>query len=483
MPGGAGEAWRLLSVEDYERGRTAIPGYDGRGNIVTWTSGATGELIGTADYGPYGELFDIWWATDADEASYKHFGFGTEYRDETGLIYYGARYYSPSLGRFISRDPSGEAGSGVNLYAFCGGDPVNSRELYGLCDILSWNSSTSYFSGAGAGSRDFYVGGVFGNGDDQYSRSSPGISSPIMSAGNSRDDCGYGVMPPCEVNAPAIDPTDSMMGYQKDRLLAESQSDLDQFADESSIMFNLSVEYDLISDLGSKRPEEFLDIDIVRMRHVITGGSSLGDYLRKYLPLFGGMLGDVADIGSGVINISINLLTCGTYGSSKDGIHEILGGVGGLLQIGISDVLAFELGILGKAFVTLGDVGNVLTFGSFRPFDKSGIDSHGNPCDKPKATGPWGAVTQFLHDLPIPCYGIYLGPNWGTTQWGPFLQTNWVFNQADFFSGVHDNWLKDRFWVENQLSPTPYGVVPNGPIADAIVLIGIGPFWINNGPH
>jgi RHS repeat-associated protein len=155
MSGVVGEAWRLLSVQDYERGTTALPGYDGRGNVVTWTNGATGELIGTADYGPYGERFDVRWVTPADEASYNRYGFGTEYRDETGLIYYGARYYSPALGRFLSRDPAGVAGSGVNLYAFCGGDPVNNRELYGLCSPTGfwgwvgsvWNGIKNLFTG------------------------------------------------------------------------------------------------------------------------------------------------------------------------------------------------------------------------------------------------------------------------------------------------------------------------------------------------
>jgi RHS repeat-associated protein len=172
MGGGVGEAWRLLSVQDYERGTVALPGYDGRGNIVTWTNGATGELIGTADYGPYGERFDVRWVTPSDEASYDRFGFGTEYRDETGLIYYGARYYSPALGRFLSRDPAGVAGSGVNLYAFCGGDPVNKLELYGLCSGGYWGgSSGAYFSNYG-GYSDSYrsrLGGKF----DSYSSYQP----------------------------------------------------------------------------------------------------------------------------------------------------------------------------------------------------------------------------------------------------------------------------------------------------------------------
>ncbi len=43
---------------------------------------------------------------------------------ETGLVFMEARYYSPALGRFVSRDPIGFDG-GINLYAYCGGDPVN----------------------------------------------------------------------------------------------------------------------------------------------------------------------------------------------------------------------------------------------------------------------------------------------------------------------------------------------------------------------
>ena len=36
----------------------------------------------------------------------------------------GLRYYDPSVGRFLTRDPIGYEG-GINLYTFCGNNPVN----------------------------------------------------------------------------------------------------------------------------------------------------------------------------------------------------------------------------------------------------------------------------------------------------------------------------------------------------------------------
>ena len=48
------------------------------------------------------------------------FQWYSEYYDsELDLVYYNFRHYSPSLGRFLSRDPIQEQG-GLNLYAFVG---------------------------------------------------------------------------------------------------------------------------------------------------------------------------------------------------------------------------------------------------------------------------------------------------------------------------------------------------------------------------
>ena len=67
-----------------------------------------------------------------DSGLHLPFRFSTKYLDEeTGLYYYGYRYYSPELGRWVSRDPIEETG-GLNLYEFCGNDGVGKVDGLGL---------------------------------------------------------------------------------------------------------------------------------------------------------------------------------------------------------------------------------------------------------------------------------------------------------------------------------------------------------------
>lgn len=82
------------------------------------------------------------------------------------MIHFGYREYDPATGRFISPDPLGYAGGDVDLYGYCGDDPVNFVDRLGLFDESSSaddGKSESGASGSGGGSRSSSSGGYAGN--------------------------------------------------------------------------------------------------------------------------------------------------------------------------------------------------------------------------------------------------------------------------------------------------------------------------------
>ncbi len=57
---------------------------------------------------------------------------GKERDEETGLYYYGARYYAAWLGRFVSVDPLAEKFPQLTPYNYAGNKPVTYKDLHGL---------------------------------------------------------------------------------------------------------------------------------------------------------------------------------------------------------------------------------------------------------------------------------------------------------------------------------------------------------------
>lgn len=57
---------------------------------------------------------------------------GREWLPQLGIYDYRNRYYQPGLGRFLQPDPIGFKAGDMNLFRYCGGDPVNKTDPDGL---------------------------------------------------------------------------------------------------------------------------------------------------------------------------------------------------------------------------------------------------------------------------------------------------------------------------------------------------------------
>lgn len=169
----AGGVGALLQIVDHSSGKSFHPTYDGNGNIASLVNGSTGALAAVYEYSPSGEQLRAV-ASDTTVTS-QPFRFSTKFTDdETGLIYYGRRYYSPSQGRFLGRDPIEESG-GLNLYGFCGNDPINAWDVLGeYADVIEDGNNVTInvpiFVNRGAGVTDADVKAIIDNMKSQWGK-------------------------------------------------------------------------------------------------------------------------------------------------------------------------------------------------------------------------------------------------------------------------------------------------------------------------
>ncbi len=116
LQGAGGVGGLLAVVDDFV---VYLYSYDGNGNVGQVIDAADGSVDAHYEYDPYGN--DI--ISGGGYADQNSFRFSTKFFDsETELYYYGYRYYSAELGRWLSRDSIGEKG-GFNLYEFVNNNP------------------------------------------------------------------------------------------------------------------------------------------------------------------------------------------------------------------------------------------------------------------------------------------------------------------------------------------------------------------------
>jgi len=109
----------------YSAAGKSIPLSDALGSTVAETD-TTQATVSSISYDPYG----VTTSTGVDTQNRQRYTGREE--DGTGLYFYRARYYNPSVGRFVSEDPIGWSSGQPNNYGYVDGNPVSRIDPFGL---------------------------------------------------------------------------------------------------------------------------------------------------------------------------------------------------------------------------------------------------------------------------------------------------------------------------------------------------------------
>ncbi|HQA91328.1 MAG TPA: RHS repeat-associated core domain-containing protein [Sedimentisphaerales bacterium] len=110
--------------------------FDALGSVVA-LSDAAGDTVQVYEYDVYGQVA----ASDPNHPN-RFLFTGREFDTETGLYYYRARYYNPTLGRFLQTDPIGY-GDGINWYRYCRNNPACCTDPSGSV-LVSYTLKSNY---------------------------------------------------------------------------------------------------------------------------------------------------------------------------------------------------------------------------------------------------------------------------------------------------------------------------------------------------
>jgi RHS repeat-associated protein len=125
---GAGGVGGLLGMRDGNNGTNYFCAYDGNGNVAGFVNANNGLLSAQYEYDPFGNVL----RATGYLSQTNTVRFSSKMQDpESGWSYYGYRYYNPSGGRWVSRDPIEEKG-GLNVYGFVKNGPIGGIDSVGL---------------------------------------------------------------------------------------------------------------------------------------------------------------------------------------------------------------------------------------------------------------------------------------------------------------------------------------------------------------
>lgn len=116
-------------------GQVFAPLHDFNGNIVALIA-PDGKIIESYDLNAFGQ--ETFQGSDSPNNPWRF----CSKRYEEGLIFFGLRFYDPSIGRWLTPDPAGFS-DGPNLYVYVLNSPINRLDLFGLT-----SESNFYFPNA-----------------------------------------------------------------------------------------------------------------------------------------------------------------------------------------------------------------------------------------------------------------------------------------------------------------------------------------------
>ncbi len=106
------------------QGQVYVPIHDHCGNCVSLLD-MQGHCVESYRYSAFGQ-------EHLSQAVINPWRYSSKrYDPETGFVYFGERYYSPKMCRWVTPDPIGFEG-GTNLYTFLNNNPLNLADFYGL---------------------------------------------------------------------------------------------------------------------------------------------------------------------------------------------------------------------------------------------------------------------------------------------------------------------------------------------------------------
>ncbi len=124
------------------------PLQDANGNVTALVN-TSGQVVERFGYDPFGAvtfLSSSWGTLSGSAYAWRYLFQGGRYDTATGLVHFRNRELSPTLGRWLQKDPIGFGGRDANLYRVMGNNPNNAGARPDCRQMACTRTATGWFN-------------------------------------------------------------------------------------------------------------------------------------------------------------------------------------------------------------------------------------------------------------------------------------------------------------------------------------------------